>query len=274
MRIKEFRIARRQEAMQREVNPRDVDDFLSDVLSRPHSWLLAHDEEEIPDHSLQRVETLVQRRFNGEPAQYVRGVADFYGREFLVDSRVLIPRPETEILVEEVLRRSMKGDRILDVGTGSGCIAITTSLEADRHLFACDLSLGALDVASRNAARLGARVRFFSSDLLTSIHGVFDVIVSNPPYIAAEEIAGLQSEVRLHEPHMALTPGESGLEIIERLFLEARAIVAIGGFMLFEIGFGQGEAIAPIAERYGWEVLEIRKDLAAIPRVVVSSRRA
>jgi len=199
----------------------------------------------------------VRRGAAGEPLQYIRGRCDFYGRELLVDERVLIPRPETEVLVEQAIKRAPRGARVVDVGTGSGCVAISLSLERpDLRVIGVDISVAALTVAKRNRDRLSARVAFAASDLLEAVQHI-DLIVSNPPYIPAADIETLQTEVKDHEPRIALTPGPRGTEVIEKL-------LATGIPAIIEIGYGQRERL---------QVDEAIPDLAGIPRVVVSSAR-
>ena len=199
----------------------------------------------------------MRRRAAGEPLQYIRGRCDFYGREFLVDDRVLIPRPETELLVEQAVARAPRGARVVDVGTGSGCIAVTLAIERpDLRVLAVDISVAALAVARRNRDRLGARVAFAASDLLDAVRDI-DLIVSNPPYIPAADIAMLQTEVKDHEPRAALTPGPRGTEVIDRLL---RGNVPA----IIEIGYGQYDALRD-------RVDDVVDDLAGIPRVVISS---
>lgn len=255
----------REEAKRQGVNPRDVDLLLADTLGRSLSWLLAHGDESIDP---QPFEALLARRFAGEPLQYIRGRSEFYGREFLVDERVLIPRPETELLVESVLIRAPRDASVIDIGTGSGCIAITLERERpDLRVVAADLSCAALAVARRNAGRLGSTVAFVASDILSAFRRPFDVVVSNPPYIPAGDVPTLDREVRLHEPHAALTPGSRGTEAIERIF------DAAGESLVFlEMGFGQEEKVRAAAAARGVEVREVLRDLAGIPRIVVSSR--
>lgn len=271
--IRAFRDRWRREALLRNVNPRDVDLLLGDALQKPLTWLIAHDDEPLLAPVRQSVVDALQRRFDGEPLQYIRGRADFYASEFLVDARVLIPRPETELVVEEVLRRAFAGDRVIDIGAGSGCIDVSIKCEMPSlRVFATDVSIDALALARTNARRLGANVHFAASDVLHAIRGTFRFVVSNPPYIPAADVATLATEVRGHEPLNALTPGPIGDEIIRRLFDESRSLLAPDGFLIFEIGFGQSDVVRERADEYGWEVVEIVNDLAAIPRVVVAQR--
>lgn len=239
---------------------RDADLLLADLLGRSVAYVHGHGEIELDDAPF---DALMQRRVAGEPLQYLRGRTEFYGREFRVDDRVLIPRPETELLVEEALQRIPRHARVLDVGAGSGCIAATLKLERpDLRVFSVDVSVAALAVARNNLQ--GAQIGLAASDALDSIRGTFDAIVSNPPYIPEADVGTLQIEVRGHEPHTALTPGPRGTEVIERLF--------VAPLVLLEIGFGQEAAVREIAERHSYRVEAVVPDLAGIPRVVVSSR--
>src|SRR4051812_23597606 len=179
-------------------NPRDVDVLLADVTGRTAAWLFAHGEERIDPAP---VEALVQRRINGEPLQYIRGRAEFFGRDFFVDDRVLIPRPETELLVEAAIARAPRSARVLDVGSGSGCVAITIERERqDLDVTSIDISVAALAVAKRNARTHQSNVCFAASDVFEGISGDFDLIVANAPYIPATDYAQLDAEVRDHEP--------------------------------------------------------------------------
>jgi len=241
-------------ARHRGIDPRDVDLLLADALGCSVTWLFAHGDADVDEHV---IDDQVRRRAAGEPLQYIRGRSDFYGREFLVDDRVLIPRPETELLVEQAVARAPRGARVVDVGTGSGCIAVTLALERpDLRVVAADISVAALAVARRNRDRLGARVALVACDLLEAVKDI-DLTVSNPPYIPAADIATLQTEVRDHEPRSALTPGPRGTEIIDRLL--SGGIPAI-----IEIGYGQYDALRG-------RVDDVVDDLAGIPRVVISS---
>lgn len=263
---REFRA--RAEALR--LDPRDVDQLLSDCIGRPQSWLLAHGEESV-DHSLAHGFTeQVERRFAGEPLQYIRSRAEFYGREFVVDSRVLIPRPETELLVESVLLRARRGASILDIGTGSGCIAITLQLERpDLRVIGSDISINALAVAQRNAETLGAGVAFTCADLLEAFRGPLDAVVSNPPYIPAGDLPSLQTEVRDHEPRLALTSGTDGLDAIRRLLGSANRLLTRGGLLALEIGFAQSAEVVALTKSSGWPEADVLEDLAGIDRVVI-----
>jgi len=246
------------------IDPRDADVLIAEAAGHTRSWVLAHGDEPIDAGP---IEALAARRAAGEPLQYIRGRCDFFGRQFIVDDRVLIPRPETELLVETAIMRAPHGARVVDVGAGSGCVAISLErARTDLRVVAVDVSVAALAVATRNARAHKSRARFAASDVLASLRGAFDVIVSNPPYIAGGDVAGLQVEVRDHEPRVALTPGPRGMEIIERIFDAAGAAMVI-----LEIGFGQETAVREAAAARGFTVEEVRNDLAGIPRVVVSS---
>jgi len=254
-RLDKLRTHHRKEALRRGIPPRDVDLLLADLLGRSIAWVIAHGEASLDAAPL---EALLARRYNGEPLQYIRGRTEFYGREFVVDDRVLIPRPETEVLVETAIARLPRGARVVDVGTGSGCIAVTLAFERpDLRVIGVDRSLGALAVARRNGLKDAV-----ASDVLSAVRN-FDAVVSNPPYIPEREIDTLARELH-HEPRMALTPGERGTEIIERILKEAYPRPVI-----LEIGYGQAERIRELARPYVVEA--VVNDLAGIERVVVLS---
>lgn len=269
-RLDDLRSRYRENALARGINPRDVDLLLSDVLGKPLAWLIAFGETEIDPSPLN---ALLARRYAGQPLQYIRGKAEFYSREFLVDERVLIPRPETELLVEAALERAPRGGRVVDIGSGSGCVAITIERERpDLRVLSVDRSVEALAVASANGRRLESRTAFAASDLLSAVRGTFDVIVSNPPYVPLGEYAELSTEVRIHEPRIALTPGPSGMEIIDRIYDEAQTRLAPDGFVILEVGYGQEAAVRTLVAGKGFAVDAFLPDLAGIPRVVISSR--
>ncbi len=264
-RIDSLRARLRNQACRRSVNPRDVDVLLADVTGHSLPFLLAHGEEEIDSSPF---DALLSRRFAGEPLQYIRQKTEFLSREIYVDERVLIPRPETEIVVETALERAPAGSRVVDVGTGSGCIAISLErTRPDLRVTGVDVSLAALAVAEKNRKALGSNIALVASDLLGSLRGTFDVVVSNPPYIPADEHAALGAEVRDYEPAFALTPGPRGTETIERLLDQ------VGNALLIsEIGYGQIAALRAIAAAKGFGIHAVVPDLAGIARVVVLSR--
>jgi release factor glutamine methyltransferase len=261
--IASLRARLRETARAAGVNPRDVDVLLADVTGRSPAWLFAHGEERIDPSAL---EALMTRRLRGEPLQYIRGRTEFFAREFYVDDRVLIPRPETELLAEAAIARAPRGARVLDIGSGSGCIAISLERERqDLDVTSIDISLAALAVASHNARVHESPVRFAASDVFDAIRGDFDLVVSNPPYIPAADYDQLETEVRDHEPRGALTPGPRGTEVIERILGGRRAPTVI-----LEIGFGQLSDLRQVAS--GYDIAEVINDLAGIERVVVLSR--
>ena len=270
--IREARAAGRERGARGWISARDADLLLADALGREPVWLLAHDTDQIDEEAAHAFDDSLARRIAGEPVQYIRGRCEFYGREFLVDRRVLIPRPETELLVERVVRIAPRGARVVDVGAGSGCIAITLAAERpDLRVMSVDLSPGALAVARANAAQLGVRVSFAGSDLLSACRGPFDVVVSNPPYVAEGERERMQREVVAWEPHLALFAGERGMSVIVRLLAEASRLVASRGVVALEIGYDQAKLLAELAAATGWQ-LEIHPDLAGIPRVALLRR--
>jgi release factor glutamine methyltransferase len=218
----------------------------------------------------------VGRRAAGEPLQYITGFQDFYGREFRVTPDVLIPRPETELLVEAALEVNTTDNAfICDVGTGSGCIAITLLCEIPgARAVAVDKSAAALEIARDNAAKQAVvdRAVFVVSDCFDALDPreyQFDLIVSNPPYVSESALAGLQREVRDHEPLVALTPGVDGLSVIRRLLTQAPAYLKPKGHLLMEIGFDQGEAVRSLVDEGVWCLVEVHPDLQGIPRIVV-----
>lgn len=219
---------------------------------------------------------LIQRRLGGEPTQYLVGFKEFYGRRFFVDARVLIPRSETELLVEAALRDVPKEtpSRVLDVCTGSGCVAISIAAERPQaSVWAVELMPGAMEVAKKNAEALqvDGRVTFFAGDLLAPLPegAKFDVIVSNPPYVKAGDIPTLQKEVRA-EPKEALDGGADGLRLIDRLITEALPRLKSGGLLAMEIGEDQGNAVKELLTRAGGHDVRIEKDLARHDRLALA----
>jgi release factor glutamine methyltransferase len=258
---------------------REAGALLSHVIAKDRTFLISHAEDVIGESEQERFAAAIERRAGGEPAQYITGTQDFYGRAFRVTPAVLIPRPETELLVEAALEVMSAEARICDVGTGSGCIAITVVCERDdARAVAVDLSEAALEVARENASRhsVGPRIKFVASDCFTALDSktdLFDLIVSNPPYVAANMLPGLQREVRDHEPQVALSPGEDGLSVIRRLLEESPNYLRSGGHLIMEIGFDQGEAVRQLVDETVWNFKEILPDLQCIPRIVVVQKK-
>jgi release factor glutamine methyltransferase len=257
---------------------REAGSLLSFVIGKDRTFLINHADDPVAAADLQRFRDAVTRRSAGEPLQYITGVQDFFGREFRVTPDVLIPRPETELLVEASLQviAGRATPLICDIGTGSGCIAVTLLCERrDAHATAVDVSQAALDVASQNARRHGVEdlIVFEISDCFATINSEFDLIVSNPPYVSADALHGLQREVRDHEPVLALSPGADGLSVIRRLLHDGPAFLKKSGHLIMEIGFDQGEKVERLIDRNIWQLLEIRPDLQGIPRIVVIQKR-
>ena len=260
---------------------REASSLLSFVLGKDRTFLISHAEDPVDDNSLDQLREFVERRALGEPLQYITGVQDFYGREFRVTPDVLIPRPETELLVEAALDVVGRDKALLcDVGTGSGCIAVTLlCVIPDARAVAIDKSPAALEIAKFNATRqsVADRTEFLVSDCFDELDPgeyQFDLIVSNPPYVSEAALSGLQREVRDHEPLVALSPGPDGLSVIRRLLAEAPAYLKPNGHMLMEIGFDQGEKVRSLIDPNVWSLLEVRPDLQCIPRIVVLQHRA
>jgi len=252
--------------------PREAALLLGKVLQLSEAQVLARDEQPVQAAAAARYRQLVARRLRGEPVAYLVGEKEFYGRVFAVDSRVLIPRPETEHLVEAALALSLPpAPRILDAGTGSGCLAVTLALElAGARVVAADLSPGALACAAANARRLGAagRVALLASDLAAALAlDRFDLVVSNPPYVDRAEAATLSPEVCNFEPHLALFPPGSGDATLARLLAEC-ARLRPRAAVVVEIGWGQLEAARRHAAAAGLEVTAVRHDYAGVPRVL------
>lgn len=260
--------------------------LLMHTLGCGRGELHTHPERELSPDIAERYFGLISERLTGKPTQYITGHQEFWGLDFEVTPDVLIPRPETEHVVESVLelvkRRGEAHDakpRIVDVGAGSGCIALALALELPRaEIDAIDISPAALRIAERNAARLGManRVRFRESDLLAIFLaqpecGAFDFVVSNPPYVGAGELDQVQREVKEFEPRLAWGGLEQGEEVYRRLFPQAQRLLKPGGHLVVEIGYSQREAVIGLLDP-GWSGIEVRPDLAGIPRVVVARK--
>ncbi len=244
--------------------------LLCHALGRERSYLYSHPEVELSDLVRLDYWRYLHERLAGKPTQYITGRQEFYGRDFLVTPGVLIPRPETEHVVEGALALMPPPRRIVDVGCGSGAIAVTLSLEMHADVVATDISVAALAVAAKNAKKLNARVEFVACDLASAFFPAsLDLVVSNPPYVALADAPGLQREVRDYEPHVALFAGETGLEIYARLVQEAERVLRPGGTLIMELGFKSSEAVRAMLGPM-WQDVQILPDLAGIPRVIAA----
>jgi release factor glutamine methyltransferase len=261
---------------------RDAETLLLYALDKDRAWLIAHSAEELPMAEAGRFAALIERRYLGEPIQYITGEQEFYGLPFRVTDDVLIPRPETEHLVEKALELAGRfaRPRIVDVGTGSGAIAVALAHKLVHTLprariTAVDISAGALEVARGNAERNGVarRIEFKESDLLAAVaYERFEMVVSNPPYVPVGDREALAVEVREHEPAVALFGGEGGLALYRRLIPAAFAVLEERGWLVMEVGYGQSKTIARLMGEAGFERVEFVPDLQGIPRVVCGRR--
>jgi len=244
--------------------------LLAHAMRRERVYLFAHPEQELAEVEWLHYGRYLHERLKGKPTQYITRRQEFYGREFRVTPEVLIPRPETEHVVEVALKlRSAR--RILDIGAGSGAIAVTLQLETRAHVVATEISPAAASVAAENVRRLGARVEIVVCDLTTAIASrTIDLIVSNPPYVPLREREGLQREVRDHEPHTALFGGESGFDVYDRIVADAPRVLCPGGWLVMELGFGTADHVADLLE--GWSDVQIHPDFAGIARVIAAKR--
>jgi release factor glutamine methyltransferase len=257
--------------------------LLGHVVERPAVWLLAHDDTKLTENQLTLFAALCGRRQNGEPIAYLLGTREFYGREFRVAPGVLIPRPETELLVEIALEKvgvtegnpllgtggtALERPRVLDLGTGSGCIAISIALECPRcAVVAVDASPAALEIATDNAQHLNANVRFLASDWFAALNeDRFALVVSNPPYIAAADRHLAQGDL-VHEPISALASGDDGLDAIRHIIANATRFLQPGGSLWLEHGYDQAIAVGELLCAAGFVMIEQHKDLAGIVRV-------
>jgi release factor glutamine methyltransferase len=249
--------------------------LLAHALGVERTYVVAHPEREIDDEEADRFKEAVERRASGTPFQYITGRQEFYGLEFEVTPDVLIPRPDTEVIVDGAKAYWAKmpdreGRRVLDLGTGSGAIAVALSRELDgARVYATDVSGAALEVAKRNAARHGAAVRFARADLVEAFSGPFSIVATNLPYIPATVVEGLQVEVRDFEPRVALVGGEDGLDLYRRFFDDLPRVLAPDGLVLCECGFTQADALEALASERDLRFVDRLDDLQGIPRTIV-----
>jgi len=242
--------------------------LLAHALGQERPFLYAHSERELREVEWIHYGRYLHERLNGKPTQYITGRQEFYGREFRVTPDVLIPRPETELVVETALDVGRGARRIVDAGCGSGAIAVTLQIETGALVLGTDISAAALAVAADNGRRLGARVEWAQCDLLSAIAGAsVDMIVSNPPYVPLGDRAGLQREVRDYEPEVALFAGPTGFEIYEKLVADAARVLRPGGWLVLELGYTSRDRVTAMLGA-GWRDVRIVPDLAGIPRVL------
>ena len=258
---------------------REASSLLAFALDKPSAFLIAHPEYELTTDETERFESYVARRANREPFQYITEQQEFYGLDFEVTPDVLIPRPETEILVEEAIRElnklkelnTLRELTVCEIGVGSGCISVAILHNVPNvTAFATDISIKAISVAQRNSENHGVadRLTFIAGDLFAGIDHKFDLIVSNPPYIPDADLSDMQKEVRNFEPHNALFAGPDGLDIIRRIVSEAPEHLNPGGLLLIEIGFGQSKVLRDLVDPSIWSKPEFLPDLQSIDRVL------
>lgn len=246
--------------------------LLKHVTGRDDTWLLAHGDEALPEAEAAAYEKAIQRRLRYEPVAHITGKKEFWGLDFTVNTATLVPRPDSEILVEAVLRRYAEQPQdicLLDLGTGSGCllIALLHAMPMASGV-GIDISLQALATAGRNATQLGVapRARWLASDWLAAVDGRFACVLANPPYIPLEDKAALAPDVRNWEPEQALFAGKDGLEAYKRLARETGDVITGNGRLFMEIGQGQAAAVTDIMQEHGWRLVKTYPDLAGIPR--------
>lgn len=252
------------------------------ALSCDRAYLFAHPERELTRDEESRYDAALAERSRGVPAQYITGHQEFWGMDLIVTPAVLIPRPETEHLIETVLelvknevRRPRSQVRVVDVGTGSGAIALALAKQLPHaEIHATDLSSAALEIARANASRhqLEQRVQFHQTDLLTGLTPAFDIVVSNPPYVGESEEDQVQLEVRKFEPRSAVFAGPAGTEVIERLIPQAKSLLRPGGWLLMEISGTIVEGVRELL--HDWDDLQFINDLQSIPRVAIARKPA
>jgi release factor glutamine methyltransferase len=263
----------------------DASVLLAHILEKPRSWVLAHPELVLTEDQQMKLNNTLTRLEKGEPFPYVLGQWEFFGMDFDISPDVLIPRPETELVVEEALALlagltptpGPAAPRVADVGAGSGCLAVTIALERpNAHVLAIDISEAALRIAYENARALGAgsRIEFWRGAFLPRGVPPLDLVVANPPYVAERDRDQLPIEVRGFEPAQALFGGPDGLRVIRALVPEAAAALRPSGWLVMEIGAGQAEDVSALLQETGdFALHHIRRDLQDIPRVVVARRR-
>lgn len=247
--------------------------LLEEICGTDRNTLLVHGDRNVTEEELAQYKEMLEKRSAHIPLQQIIGRQSFMGLDFYVDENVLIPRQDTELLVEEALQELHDGMRILDMCTGSGCILLSLlKYSNDCEGIGVDISEEALKVAERNRVQLGLEnAAFIRSDLFEAVEGKFDLLVSNPPYICSDVIDTLMPEVREHEPRQALDGSADGLHFYRRILADCRAYLKPGGMLLFEIGYDQGEAVKRLMEENGFLEVEVKKDYGGLDRVVLGT---
>lgn len=247
--------------------------LLEEICGTDRNTLLVHGDRNVTEEELAQYKEMLEKRSVHIPLQQIIGRQSFMGLDFYVDENVLIPRQDTELLVEEALQELHDGMRILDMCTGSGCILLSLlKYSNDCEGIGADISEEALKVAERNRVQLGLEnATFIKSDLFEAVEGKFDLLVSNPPYICSDVIDTLMPEVREHEPRQALDGSADGLHFYRRILAECRTYLKPGGILLFEIGYDQGEAVKRLMEENGFLEVEVKKDYGRLDRVVLGT---
>lgn len=245
--------------------------LLAHAMHVERVYFFAHPEQELREVEWLHYGRYLHERLAGKPTQYITQHQEFYSRDFRVTPDVLIPRPETEHVVEVALELARGARRMLDIGTGSGALAVTLRLEMGVPTWATEISPTAATVAASNAVRLGAPVNFVVCDLMDAIAAdSMDLIVSNPPYVPLTQREGLRREVRDFEPHVALFAGRTGFELYDRIVADAPRVLRSGGWLIMELGFTSLDHVQALLS--GWDGLRVAPDLAGIPRVIAARR--
>ncbi len=267
----------------------DAQLIIMEAVNISRAKLLTYPEMEISKKEYNKILAMAQQRLNYMPMQYILGRCEFMGLEFCVNEHTLIPRGDTEILVEQAIatindsgfnfgdkqnNSKFQTDRcsVLDIGTGSGAIAVSIAKYTNANVTAVDISDGAIEMAAKNARNNNVTVNFIKSDLFENIEGSFDIIVSNPPYIESDVIETLEPQVRCYEPRLALDGGEDGLFFYKKIVQNCHNYINIGGYIMFEIGYNQGKALTQILENADFCNIEVKKDLAGLDRLVIGQK--
>ena len=257
----------------------DAELFIMKAANMTKTSVLINGDKELTESEEKLFNSMVQKRKKGIPTQYILGKCEFMGYEFFVDENVLIPRADTEVLVETVLKTAQKENfqNVIDMCTGSGCIAVSLALNGIKSVTACDISFGALSTAKKNAEYNNAsdKIQFIQGNLFENVDKSqkYNAIVSNPPYIPTEDISNLMREVRDNEPLTALDGGKDGLDFYRRITNDSLEYLADGGYLFFEIGYNQGEDLKKIMTDLGFDGIKIVKDYAGLDRVVFGYKR-